>query len=501
MAQKSMIIIGGGIAGLSAGCYARMNGYKSRIFEMHKIPGGLCTAWERKGFKVDGCLHWLMGSKPGSDFYKFWLELGAIQNREVLDHDILMRIEMKNGKAVNFYTDLDRLEKHLVELAPEDTDRIREFVGYCRKFAKLDLPMDKAFELLTAWDKVKFLFLILPNLGMLKKFGNMSLRQFADGFKSPILREAFPLIWLPDFTSLFIVMGFAWMHKKQAGYLIGSSLPLARAIEARYVALGGEITYKAPVQKIIVENDRAVGVKLADGTEHRADWIISAADGHATIFDMLGGKYINDDIKGYYDKFPIFPSILHVSFGVNRAFDDVPHSAQGDSIPLKTPLDIAGMKHDRLHVHIYNFDPTFAPKGKTVVKVMLPSDFNYWQNMRRQDMPKYKAEKEKLADALASALDERFPGFKSQVEMTDVATPATFHRYTGNWQGTFEGFMLTPDNWTLQMKKNLPGLDGLYMAGQWVVPGGGLPPAAFSARHAVQLICDRDGKRFEATVP
>src|SRR3989304_2375133 len=51
---QSIIIIGAGIAGLSAGCYGQMNGYKTRIFELHDKPGGLCTAWKRKGYTFDG---------------------------------------------------------------------------------------------------------------------------------------------------------------------------------------------------------------------------------------------------------------------------------------------------------------------------------------------------------------------------------------------------------------------------------------------------------------
>jgi phytoene dehydrogenase-like protein len=64
MTQKSIIIIGAGISGLAAGCYGQMNGYKTWIFELHSAPGGLCTAWKRKGYTFDGCIHWLVGNPP-----------------------------------------------------------------------------------------------------------------------------------------------------------------------------------------------------------------------------------------------------------------------------------------------------------------------------------------------------------------------------------------------------------------------------------------------------
>ena len=67
--DRSIIIIGAGIAGLCAGCYCQMNGYRSQIFEMHTVLGGLCTTWKRKGYKIDLCIHWLTGSSPGDPFH------------------------------------------------------------------------------------------------------------------------------------------------------------------------------------------------------------------------------------------------------------------------------------------------------------------------------------------------------------------------------------------------------------------------------------------------
>ena len=63
--MKKVIIIGSGIAGLSCGIYAKLNGFETEIFEMHSISGGECTGWDRGEYHFDGCIHWLMGSKPG----------------------------------------------------------------------------------------------------------------------------------------------------------------------------------------------------------------------------------------------------------------------------------------------------------------------------------------------------------------------------------------------------------------------------------------------------
>ncbi len=59
----------------------------------------------------------------------------------------------------------------------------------------------------------------------------------------------------------------------------------------------------------------------------------------------------------------------------------------------------------------------------------------------------------------------------------------TFERYTGNWQGTFLGWLITTKTLRMRMSKTLPGLKNFYMAGQWVEPGGSVPTATMSGRN------------------
>ena len=498
MEQKPIIIIGAGIAGLSAGCYGQMNGYRTRIFELQNKPGGLCTSWERKGYTINGCLHWLVGSSPANNFYHIWEELGAVQGRRMVDHEEFMRIEGAGGRSFIIYTDIDRLEQHMKELAPADKEVIEEFIEGIRACTRFDLPSEKAPELYGPVDGLKLLSKMFPFLKVMRKWKRISVQGFAKRFSDPFLREAFPLSFdLPDFPMMGMLMTLAWMHNKAAGYPIGGSLEFSRAIEGRYLGLGGEIHYRSPVSKILTESDQAIGVRLADGTEHRSDIVVSAADGHSTIFDMLEGKYINDKIRGYYDKLPVFPPLVQVALGVARSFEGLPPSI---IYPLKEPVTIAGQEHKKVGVEIHNFDPTLTPQGKTVVKVMFSSDYEYWKKLK-QDLERYKAEKEQIANKVIVLLDQHFPGLAGQVEMCDVATPMTWERYTGNWRASFEGWLITTKTFGMRMSKALPGLKNFYMAGQWVEPGGGVPTAAMSGRKVIQITCKQDKKPFAASIP
>ncbi|UCB42985.1 MAG: NAD(P)/FAD-dependent oxidoreductase [Dehalococcoidales bacterium] len=498
--EKSIIIIGAGIAGLSAGCYGQMNGYNTQIFEMDTRPGGLCTSWKRKGYTIDGCLHWLLGSGPASSFYKIWEELGVIKNHTFIDHDEYISVEVGDGKSLVLCADLDKTKQNMKEVAPEDTEVIEDWIKGLKKLIGFDMSVDKAPELANIFDTIRMMFKLLPYLWFMRKWGRMSVKQFAERLKSAHLREAFlgGAGDMKDFTILGLMMSLVWVNQKIAGYPLGGSLALSKTIEKRYLDLGGKVSYKSPVKKVLVKNDKAVGIRLADGSEHHADIIISAADGHTTIFDMLEGKYINNKIKGYYDNNLIFPPLLHVAYGVSRTFNEAPKSVGGFNLMIDKPIIIAGKEHNRLPLYIYNFDPSLAPDGKTVLKFIITTRYEPWEELYK-DTEAYKAEKERLAGELLTVLEERFPGITEQVEMTDVATPMTWVRYTGNWKGSYEGWIMT--SFGMRMKKTLPGLDGFYMVGQWVEPGGGLPGVAPSGRNVIQIICKKDKKKFVTSTP
>jgi phytoene dehydrogenase-like protein len=142
-----------------------------------------------------------------------------------------------------------------------------------------------------------------------------------------------------------------------------------------------------------------------------------------------------------------------------------------------------------------------APSGKSVVTAsFLFVSYAYWKKLYA-DRAWYKAEKQALADAVINRLEQRYPGIKEQIEVVDVATPVTYERYTGNWQGSYMGWADTTETLLKLMSRTLPGLGSFYMAGQWVHQGGGVSSAVASGRHVMQVICKQDKMPFVTTVP
>lgn len=504
--SKSIIIIGGGIAGLAAGCYAQMNGYRSQIFEQHFLPGGLCTAWERKGYTFEGCIQYLFGSGQGQPYYQLWQELGAVQDRPMIHHDELVRVTDSADNTLIVYSDPERLAAHMKTLSPADAPLIDAFCHGIEQFQNFDMSLmqERPKELRRPHDWAALGRAMLPYALPLARWGSMSACDFAERFQDPFLRRAVPhMFGWPDIPLMVGMSLLAYMHKDNAGFPAGASLEFARAIEARYLALGGEIHYRHPVEKILVEADgrgrqRAVGVRLYNDAVHRADVVISAADGRSTIFDLLGGEFVDKETTQRYDGHMPLHSQVQVSLGVDRDLSAEPHWV---IYLLDRPMLIAGEERYEIGIKHYCFDPSLAPPGRSVVIATLTTRYAYWQRIYGQRW--YDTEQSQVSDLVLDFLETRYPGIREQVEVVDEATPLSYERFTGNWCGSSCGWLLTKETLPLMIRgirKTLPGLDNFYLAGQWVEPGGSVPVVAMSGRNAVRLICHEDGHPFVGQV-
>jgi phytoene dehydrogenase-like protein len=490
---KKIVIIGGGVAGLSAGIYAQLNGFDSEIIEMHSITGGQCTAWERKGFRFDYCLHWLVGTRKGP-FNDIWKETNVLNDDvKIIDHEIQSKVVYEDGREFILYTNLDRWEEYLCKIAPEDTKKIKKMCGDMRKSAFLQ-PFSDPPGLRKLGPTINSMFRMMPVLILFLKYGRKSCSEYFKmlGFTSESLKYFLDSMYgSRDFSALAFIMMFAWFNQKNAGYLIGGSLPLAKRMTSRYNELGGKLTTRTRVTKILVDKNSAKGVKLSDGTEIKADYVISAADGHSTIFDMLEGKYLSKKISNAYENWELFTPIVQVSFGINRRIEsDTPV----ETWILKDQFIGRTRTVQGYSIMNYHFDPTMAPEGKSVIVIRFESSWDIWKDINTTE---YKTEKEQIEIDSRALLEKRFPGISLNIEVGDVATPVTDVNYTGVWKGSYEGFMPSSKNLMDNINPVIPGLKKFYMAGQWLFPGGGLPPAGQSGKWAIQYICKEEKIRFK----
>ncbi len=504
---KRVLIIGAGIAGLSAASYLQRNGFDTEVFEMHNSAGGLCASWKRDGFTFDGCIHWLMGSGPSSNVFEIWKELGA-GNLDFIEWEVYTVLHLRQGDCFTVYTDPDLLEAEMLRLGPQDAAIIRKMVNYIRRVRDIDRPV--------AWRKIPLkallgLLLHLPAaLPVLTTWARRPLADLVSRLTSPQLCEAFELLYgdlLSEFPAAgwFLMLGF--MAKRSNGYPIGGSSALAKAMENKVKALGATIHYRTKIDEIVIRDGKAVGVRGAWG-EMSGDYVISAADAWATMHGLLWGRYkhsvldsafaADDAGNGKSSALRRFPSLIYVSFGLAVDYGDQPHT---QVFPLDPPLMLEDgtLRVDRISLRLFHFDQTMAPRGKTVATVSVETyNDKYWFDRRNRHDGSYQVAKDEAAAAIMAIIEQHLPGFSRSVETIDVATPATFGRFTNNWHGSYEGWLPTSSSFGTKVPRTLGGLDHFYMIGQWLNPGGGLPPCAIDGRLIAQRICRREHQRFRS---
>ncbi|MBN1143125.1 MAG: NAD(P)/FAD-dependent oxidoreductase [Bacteroidales bacterium] len=499
-------IIGAGISGLSVGCYLQMNGFETEIYEKNIHPGGLCASWKRGDFTFDGCLQWVMGSDSGSPFYGLWNELIDMPSVEFVNHDVRMDIELAvnsdrhGNKVFHLYTNINRLESYMLDIAPEDALLIKGFIGVMRTMKHYEMPpmLDNIPELQPLRKKMAMIT-YLPLVWQYLKWKNQTNLTFARKLSNPFLKEAFELLYDGDEQKLLILtMPLSVFDKKSAGYPIGGSMKFISHIATRYGSLGGSIHYNSPVKRIITNGSAVRGVLLENGTEAHADLVISAADWHYTVFEALEGKFVNQKILelAKNTKPKVYPSVFMVLLGVNKTYKEQPHLIK---FPVESPaLSPDGTEYRRMELHFYHYDPALAPKDKTIIAASLyTNNSEYWINLRAGDYDQYIKSKTQFAELILDQLDKKIPGLRQSVEVMDVVTPATYHRYTNNWMGSVQGWMPGKDILAASpVDMTLPGLSGFYFCGHWTVPGGGLPPSLKSSRDLAQRICLKNKKRF-----
>jgi len=489
---KKVLIIGGGVAGLSAGIYSAMNGFDTEIFEMHTVAGGQCTAWDRKNYRFDYCLHWLVGTSKGA-FHEIWKETNVLNDQtEIIDHTVHSKIIDKNGNDFYIYTDISRWEKYLFEIAPEDISSIKKMCNDMRKSALLE-PFALPPELRSPLDYIKILPQMMPVLKLVRKFGRITIKEYVDklNFKSDKIKSVlYKMYGDRNFSALAFVFMLGWYNQKNAGYIKGGSFPMAQRMLEKYQKLGGKISFKKKVEKIIVENDIAKGVILTDGTKIDADYVISTADGYTTIFKMLEGKYVSKKIDFAYKNWQLFPPLVQVSFGINKI-------VKTDTPIIINPSNDISIGRTKLEfgysVMNYSYDSTMAPEGKTTIVMRYETTWKLWENLEGEE---YKQEKHKIEKDAIACLETIYTGISENIEVIDVATPKTDVRYTGVKDGAYEGFLPSKENMMKSLDMQLPKLKNFYMAGQWLFPGGGLPPSAQTGKWNIQLICKKEKQKF-----
>lgn len=485
MSSGKVIIAGGGVGGLVAGIYAQREGFESIIYEKNPLPGGECTGWNRDGFHIDGCIHWLVGTKEGRNMNRIWKETGALEGVDVYQPESFTTVMHEEGNLV-IWRDIKKLRESLLELSPGDRDAIEEFIESVYAFGSFEPLVDKPSEMLNFFEKIRFIYQNRKVFKKINKYSRLSIKDYKDRFKSPLIKTAFDQIVPEKYSAYSLFFTLAAFMEDNAGIPRGGSKAFSERLVKKYESLGGQIGYNSAVNEIIIDGNNATGIILEGGERVFGDYMVTACDPYVVFNKLLKGSFYDEQFTERYEDSETYPlqTSVYATFSVDTDLS---------SFPRNSVFNIKGLRFedrtiDKLSMKHFCHEPSFSPEGKSVIAIYMDAGYEWWKDLYN-DMKSYRDEKERLATDILRRLEERFPDLSGKLGVLDIATPVTYERYCGAYNGSWLSFGTTPQSEPLRHTGKIEGIKNLYMTGQWFMSPGGLPAAAITGKWTVARMC------------
>ena len=482
--KNKLLIVGGGIAGMTAGIYALRNGFDVTILEQNTVCGGASTSWRRKGYLFEGGMHWLTGSLQGTSMNQMWQELGAINNETIIyNRDPFISFEM-DGNSVNLYRNLEQLKTHLVEQSPADEKEILRMCKDIEHFKKIQMELTDLKGIKLNRKAVKESSTILRAIPLLPKmlhYGRYQVKEYCKRFKSPLIRGLLENLVGEEINTIAMMFTLATITSGDGGYPGGGSSDMAQRISEKFISLGGKILYRMAVDEILTKEQKVVGVKTKEN-EIYADTVILASDPLTSVDHLFDSPLTDSWITNLREQSePLLCTFISVGVEANLAY-----LPQNNYFLLDQPLRIGDQKFSTIGLNNYATYQGYAPKECTALTAILAGDsYAFWK--KAKDNGNYKKEKKKLAESFIQMLEQKYPQISGKIAVVDVATPLTYERYLSSYKGS----------WMTQMTKASMGVypaksqhfQNLYFASHRLMPPGGVPGAALMGRRAIQQLC------------
>lgn len=481
--MKKVVIVGGGIAGLAAGIYAQKAGFSSEIYEKNPIAGGQCMGWNRGEYHIDNCIHWLTGSKKGTELRNLWEEIGALEeDTEFVELDSFYAYE-KDGKRITMWRDLDRTEAEMLEIAPEDEEEIHRFIQMVRNAECCEMPVSKPMDKMTLLDYINMGKKMAPMAQVSKAYGKMEIWEMGERFKNPMLKTAISSYMAKEFYATAFIVSYATITSGNGDIPAGGSLAMTERIVKRYKELGGKLHTNAGVRKVCIEGRHATGIELETGKKISADFVLLASDAAESFHKLLGTKYMGKNWKRCYADKEKYP----VTSGLQMAFSAPEEECRDIQCIFFDcePFQAASRIVENMSVKNYAYEKSFAPEGRTVLQTNIlqyAKDFDYWKGLNKEE---YLRQKETIAAEVLKRIEKHYPRLKGKLELLDCWTPLTYERYCNSYKGAYMSFVTRKGVKAFQDTGKIKKLDNVLLATQWIHAQGGLPAAASAGKFAV----------------
>ncbi len=484
-----IIVIGSGIGGLTAAALLAKAGKRVLVIEQHDRAGGYAHGFKRKKYSFDAGIHLtsgcgLNGFSGGQVVRKVLQAINMYDQIEFIEVNPFAFISTPNH-SLTLPTTIKHLAKQLSNLFPHQSQGLNDLLILCLQLTE---QVAMADDVLAVNDVAE----MYSKLDLLFKYRRSTLANVWDEYiQDPDLKCIFAALWpylgLPPEKVSFVYWASMLMGYITDGayYCKGGFQNLADTLVAGLRQAEGEIIFKQQVERIDVRHNQVHGVLLASGKFLQAETVIANADMMQTVHTLVGQEYFPKRYLARLQRMQVSCSIFVVY--------------------IATDLDLvkAGAHHEAFYYdkldHENNYanalqgevswlsitvptlvDSSLAPEGEHLLMLTALADFDQSDDWRQS--------KEDFMQKMLDFADRKITGLKSHILFIEAGSPTTMQRYTLNKKGAAYGWAVSPEQVGANRIANKSPIDGLYFAGHWTTPGGGVYGVSYSGVQTTQKI-------------
>jgi phytoene desaturase len=482
-------IIGAGLGGLSAACLLAAQGHDVSIFEKNVNSGGKMNIHEAKGFRFD--------TGPSLLTMPFILEkLFKECNADMSDYLTLMRLDpickyfYSDGIVFNNYEDKSATKEEISSIAPEDAQAYSNFLDYSKSLYQKTADAFIFNPLFSLSD--------LKELDLLSFFGIDAFttvsKRVDSRFKSKYLRKFFKRFTTYNGSSPYLAPAtlnvIPHVEINQGGFYVkGGLYKVAEAFEELAISLGVKFNFETEISEILIEGNKATGIKLKNGDRVYSDLVISNSDATENITQLIPDGAVSNARKKKAKSIEPSCSGYVLLLGVDKTYEQLIHHniffSENYEQEFKQIFEDKVMPDDPT-IYIANTshsDPEHAPQDGSNLFILVNAPYL---------SPEYDWEdhSQKYGDHIIKELERRgLKDLTKHIQYREQITPKDFYeKYLSNKGSIYGTSSNNKFSAFLRPRNKSREIDKLYFVGGSTHPGGGIPLVVQSAFNAVELI-------------